>query len=195
MTMTKQNSNWRHLSALMLGLILIAGSHCGPGGGGSMDTNTEVPKGEPPFTPLGQSWVIDNAGVLSPNTIEWGHEALNRLTHDGVAEVILLVQNNVKNPIPYATHYGRWLKLGRTGLSSRGGNNGLVILIRPDAKEKLTFSVGRGLMSFTSVDYGRIFDGEAMDYLNFQNYDQGVRRVISLTDSLLRQIYPPVRKH
>ena len=190
----KRSDNWRYLSVLIVGLVLIAGSRCGSGSSGSMDTNTEVPKGEPPFTPLDQSWVIDNVGVLSPNTIEWGHKVLDRLTQDGVAEVILLVQNNIKDPMPYATHYGRWLKLGRTGLSSRGGNNGLVILIRPDAKEKLTFSVGRGLMNFTSVDYGRIFDSEAMDYLNFQNYDQGVRRVISLTDSLLRQIYPPVSK-
>jgi hypothetical protein len=60
-------------------------------------------------------------------------------------------------------------------------------LIRPDASEKLTVSVGRGLPGFTTVDYGPIMD-EAIEYLNFGNYDKGVMTLIVRTDQVLRAI-------
>lgn len=154
----------------------------------SSDTNTSVPKGDPLFTQLTDSWVIDNVGFLSEETISYGNAVLKKLKEDGIAEVILLVQNGVKHPETYATHYGRWLKLGKKGLSTEGGNNGLVWLIRPDADEKITISVGRGLPKFTSTDYGRIME-ESKDYFNFQNYDQGVTEIIEGTDLMLRSIY------
>ena len=44
-TTMKRSDNWRYLSVLIVGLVLIAGSRCGSGSSGSMDTNTEVPKG------------------------------------------------------------------------------------------------------------------------------------------------------
>jgi len=94
----------------------------------------------------------------------------------GLAEVVILIQSGVKNPVEYTTHYGRWLGLGKKGLSTAGGNNGIVWLIRPDAEEKITISVGRGLPSFTSVDYGQIMEA-AKDYINFNNFDRGVEEI------------------
>lgn len=155
----------------------------------SYDENTEVPKGDPAFTPLANSWIIDNVGVLSKETKDFGYSIFNKLKEDGIAEVVLLVQNGVKHPEDYATHYGRWLKLGRKGLSTEGGNNGLVWLIQPDADEKITISVGRGLPKFTSSDYGKIME-EAKDYFNFHNYDKGVRKIVEGTGGILREIYP-----
>jgi len=71
------------------------------------------PPGDPPFTPLTTSWVIDNARILGAGTIQAGDALCQRLKQDGIAEVVVLVQNGVKHPEDYATHYGRWLGLGR----------------------------------------------------------------------------------
>jgi uncharacterized membrane protein YgcG len=116
-----------------------------------------------------------------------GDAVCERLRTDGVAEVVVVVMTGVKQPEEWATHYGRWLGLGRKGLSGEGGNNGLVWLVRPDAREKLTVSVGRGLPRFTSVDYGRIMD-ESIEYMNFNNYDKGVSRLVTRTDEVLRRV-------
>jgi len=151
------------------------------------DTNDDVPSGDPPFTPLTNSWVIDNEKLLSPDTILQGNAICQNLQDDGVAEVVVLIQTHIKHPEDYATHYGRWLGLGKRGASSSGGNNGIVWLIRPDAKEKLTVSVGRGLPQFTSIDFGRIID-ESIDYINFGNYNSGVLNILSQTNQRLREI-------
>ncbi|MDD4858574.1 MAG: hypothetical protein PHD74_10805, partial [Candidatus Krumholzibacteria bacterium] len=60
-------------------------------------------------------------------------------------------------------------------------------LIRPDAAEKLTVSVGRGLPGFTTVDDSPIMDG-ALEYFNFGNYDKGVLTLVTQTDQVLRKI-------
>jgi hypothetical protein len=60
-------------------------------------------------------------------------------------------------------------------------------MVRPDAKEKLTVSVGRGLPRFTTVDYSPIMNS-ALEYFNFNNYDTGVMTLLSQTDQVLRQI-------
>lgn len=168
-------------------LLLLAG--CGGGGPSSApyDTNTAVPKGDPAFPVLGSSWVIDRAGALSVETIREGDAICQRLQDDRIAEVVVVVMNGVKQPDAWATHYGRWLKLGSRGLSAQGGNNGVVWLIRPDAQEKMTISVGRGLPGFSTVDYGKIMD-EAKDYLNFGNYDKGVSLIAEETDRTLRAL-------
>jgi uncharacterized membrane protein YgcG len=151
------------------------------------DRNVSVPKGDPAFPPLGASWVIDAAGVLSSSVVAEGDAICQKLKEDGIAEVVVVVIDGVKQPEDWATHYGRWLGLGRKGLSTEGGNNGLVWLVRPDAAEKLTVSVGRGLPRFTTVDYGPIID-ETVEYLNFNNYDKGVTTLIARTDQVLRAI-------
>jgi uncharacterized membrane protein YgcG len=151
------------------------------------DKNTSVPKGDPAFPPLTASWVIDKAGVLSDPVIAEGDAICERLKTDGVAEVVVILMNGVKQPEDWATHYGRWLGLGTKGLSTEGGNKGLVWLIRPDAKEKLTISVGRGLPRFSTVDYSSIIDS-AVEYFNFNNYDKGVATLITQTDQVLRKI-------
>ncbi len=167
-------------------LVLALAAACGRNAD-RYDKNVAVPKGDPAFPPLGTSWVIDKAGVLSAPAIAEGDAVCQKLKTDGVAEVVVVVIEGVKQPEDWATHYGRWLGLGKTGLSTEGGNNGLVWLVRPDAPEKLTVSVGRGLPGFTTVDYGPIMD-EALEYFNFNNYDRGVATLIARTDEVLRSI-------
>lgn len=152
------------------------------------DPNTAVPKGDPGFPALTTSWVIDEAGVLSSATISHGDDICQRLQDEGIAEVVVVVIRGVKHPDEWATRYGRWLRLGGKGLSTEGGNNGVVWLIRPDADLRMTVSVGRGLPEFTASDYGQIMD-TAKDYLNFGNFDAGVLRIVEGTDKRLRAIY------
>ena len=160
------------------------------------DTNTRVAKGEPAFTPLGRHWTIDNTNVLDKKTITEADEICQRLQNDGIAEMIVLLQNGVKNPEDYATKYGRWLKLGKRGLATEGGQNGFVWLIRPDADKKMTCSIGRGLPRFTSVDSLAIIE-KAKDYINFNNFDAGVLLLVKETDKKLREVYykPKEEKH
>lgn len=166
-------------------LLVLAG--CGGAKSQAYDPNTAVPKGDPAFPPLGNYWVIDQAGVLSTDTIEQGDAICQRLKDDRIAEVVVVVMKGVKQPDEWATHYGRWLKLGSKGFSTEGGNRGVVWLIRPDAPEKMTISVGRGLPQFTTVDYGAIMD-HAKDYLDFGNYDRGVSVIVQETDQALRRV-------
>ncbi len=84
-----------------------------------------------------------------------------KLKEDGIAEVVVVLIDGVKQPEDWATHYGRWLGLGKKGLSTEGGNNGLVWLIRPDAAEKLTVSVGRGLPSLQPLITDRSLTGRS----------------------------------
>ena len=167
--------------------VLLALTACS-GGSDRYDENISVPKGDPPFPPLTTSWVIDKAGVLSDPVIAAGDAMCEKLKTDGVAEVVVVVITGVKQPEDWATHYGRWLGLGKKGLSTEDGNKGLVWLIRPDAREKLTVSVGRGLPGFTTVDYGPIMDG-TVEYFNFNNYDTGVMTLVTQTDQVLRKIH------
>lgn len=166
--------------------LLVLMTAC-TGSNGRYDKNVSVPKGDPAFPPLTTSWVIDNAGVLSEQVISAGDAICQQLKTDDVAEVVVVLINGVKQPEDWATHYGRWLGLGKKGLSTEGGNKGLVWLIRPDAPEKLTVSVGRGLPRFTTVDYGSIMDS-AIEYFNFGNFDKGVMALVTGTDQVLRSI-------
>lgn len=152
------------------------------------DKNTEVAKGEPVFTALNQYWVIDNAGVLNRETISYCDSILESLKKKGIAETVIIIQNGVKNPSDWVTKYGRWLKLGKKGIAAEGGNRGLVWLIRPDADERLTPSVGRGLPKFTSQDYGEIMN-KSIDYINFNNFDKGVKVLTEETAKKLQAIY------
>jgi uncharacterized membrane protein YgcG len=172
---------------LFLSLMMVFLSACG-GGDTRYDQNTAVPKGDPPFPPLGMSWVIDQAKVLSDSVIAKGDIICQKLKEDGIAEVVVVLINGVKHSEDWATHYGRWLGLGSKGLSVEGGNNGIVWLIRPDAENKMTISVGRGLPKFTSSDYSPIID-RVVEYLNFNNFDKGVMELIMETDQVLREIY------
>lgn len=177
------------LAASLLFLAVIPACDKKESSAGTDEENTSVPKGDPPFTLLGTSWVIDNAGVMDKKVVAQCHAICQKLQDDGVAEVVVLIQPRVKHPADYATHYGRWLKLGGKGLSTEGGNNGLVWLIIPDAAdEKMWYSRGRGLPKLTS---SRLVDvmNKAKDYLNFSNYDRGVLALIEETDKQLREIH------
>lgn len=170
---------------LLIGLIYLGG--CAPTASKPYDANTTVPKGDPAFPPLENFWVIDKAGVLSQAAIDDGDAVCQRLKEDGIAEVVVVIIKGVKQPDLWATHYGRWLKLGSKGYSTEGGNNGVVWLVRPDAKDRITISVGRGLPEFSTVDYGEILD-DAKDYINFNNFDKGVSVIIKETDETLRKV-------
>lgn len=152
------------------------------------DTNMTVPEGDPPFPPLGKFWVIDHERLISDSVIEMSDQLCERLKTDNIAEVVVVVMKGVKQPEMWATHYGRWLGLGKTGPSTEGGNRGLVWLIRPDANLKLTISVGRGMPDFTSADYVPMMK-RAAEYFNFGNYDKGILTLLKDTDSVLRRIY------
>ena len=78
--------------------------------------------------------------------------------------------------------------MGRKGLSTEGGNNGVVWLVRPDADEKMTYSIGRGLPGFTTNERVDIMN-KAKEYFDFQNCDQGVIVLVQETDRVLRAIY------
>jgi uncharacterized membrane protein YgcG len=174
----------RSVWVILLAFVLAGCQRAAP----PYDPNTEVPKGDPKFPALTTSWIIDEAGVLSPATISEGDRICQKLQDDGIAEVAVVVIRGVKHPEEWATHYGRWLRLGRKGLSTEGGNNGVVWLIRPDAELRETISVGRGLPKFTVSDYGAIMD-DAKDYLNFNNFDGGVLKIVRETDKRLRELY------
>jgi len=188
------HSGMRHSrAALIISLVVAVAAMlpaCGKkkSGRGGTDTNVSVPKGDPPFTVLTDSWVVDNAGVMEPDVIQEAHRICQKLQDDGIAEVVVLIQDGVKHPSDYATHYGRWLGLGKKGLSTEGGNNGLVWLIRPDADEKMTYSIGRGLPKLTSGHMVDIMNA-AKEYLNFNNYDTGVLELVRRTDEQLRSLY------
>lgn len=171
-------------------LLLLFGGSCNQQGNPwkGIDENKEVPGGDPAFTPLAKSWVIDNAHVLSQETIQAGDAICENLKQDGIAEMVVIVQKGVKHPEDYATHYGRWLGLGKATAAVEGGQNGLVWLIRPDAELKVTPSRGRGLPKFTASDATEVID-KARDFLNFNNFDKGVIVIIRETDKKLREIY------
>lgn len=154
----------------------------------SLDENASVPSGDPPFTPLKDLWVIDNAGVMDKATIAQCSRICQHLKDTGVAEMVVLIQNGVKHPADYATHYGRWLKLGKKGLSGQGGNNGVVWLLRPDANEKMTYSIGRGLPRLTSAYMVDVMN-KAKEYFNFNNYNSGVSIIVEETSRTLFELY------
>jgi uncharacterized membrane protein YgcG len=176
----------------MLALAFALLSGCG-GGPADDSSKAAVPSGDPPFPALTTSWVIDSAKVMTPAVVQEASAVCQRLQDDGVAEAVVLVEAGVKHPADYATHYGRWAKLGKKGLAGEGAQNGLVWLIRPDAPEKMTYSVGAGLPRLTS---GRLVDimNAAKEYFNFNNYDEGVRVLVRETDRTLRDLYGKNRK-
>jgi uncharacterized membrane protein YgcG len=179
--------NVRLLMILVTLVMIAAGSGSCKRHEDSVDENVSVPIGDPPFTQLSDSWVIDNVGVMDKATLTECSRICQHLQDAGIAEMVVLIQNGVKHPADYATHYGRWLKLGKKGLSGEGGNNGVVWLIRPDANEKMTYSIGRGLPRLTS---GHMVDvmNKAKEYLNFNNYDNGVSVIVEETSKKLFEL-------
>jgi len=177
-------SRW---GVVVLVCCLLAVAGCSKDGGAT-DENVSVPSGDPAFTAIGDSWVIDNANVMSREAVGQASSVCQGLQDSGLAEVVVLVQNGVKHPADYATHYGRWLKLGKKGLSGEGGNNGIVWLIRPDANDKMTYSIGRGLPKLTS---GHMVDimNKASEYFNFGNYDMGVSVIVNETSKTVNELY------
>lgn len=186
----KRRKRMNKYRPLLLTLLVIALALVGCSGKSNspQDKNVAVPKGDPDFPSLGQYWVIDRVGVVSDKTIDSGDIICQKMKEDGVAEVVVVIMVGIKNPEEWATHYGRKLGLGRKGTAAEGGNRGIVWLIRPDADERMTISVGRGLPKFTSSDYAKIMEG-ARDYIYFNNFDKGVMYIIRETDRRVRELY------
>ena len=177
------------MKKIIFASLLLAFCCCNSDESSNMDSlNADVPKGDPAFTPLTTSWVIDKPEVMDEKYVSQCHSICKKLQDDGIAEMVVLIQNGVKHPADYSTHYGRFLKLGKKGQSTQGGNNGIVWLIRPDAEEKMTYSIGRGLPLLTSDRMVDIIN-KAKDYINFNNYDSGVLSIVQETDKTLRGLY------
>lgn len=176
-------------AAIALTLVILSTGCSRRNPWAAYDPNADEPPGEPAFTSLGKSYVIDNAHVLSEKTIAEGDAICRKLQADGVAEMVVLVQTGVHHPEDYATHYGRWLRLGKPAPADQGGQNGFVWLVRPDAAERMTFSVGRGLPQFSAVDGGEVTE-RAKDFFAFNNFDMGVLTLIKETDKKLRAACP-----
>ncbi|MFA6437508.1 MAG: TPM domain-containing protein [Candidatus Paceibacterota bacterium] len=183
--------NKKYVVFLLMAILFLTA--CNSNQGGQDAGNVSIPEGCPPFTHLGQYWVIDNANVLNLSTIVYADAIFQKLKQDGIAEIVVLIQPGVKDSalLTYATHYGRWLGLGKTGPSSLGGNNGIVYLIVPELESKLTIEPGRGMFKFTISDFGPIVERVAMDFLNYGDYDGGVKTLADETDRVLREIYKP----
>ena len=150
------------------------------------DQNKELPPGEPDFPPQKVYGIVDPHNVLSQQAEEESFAIIDKLKQDGIAEVTVLVQLNVSDPDTYANTYGRFIELGE-----KGKNNGLVWLIRPDVspeKNRITVAPGRGLPKLTATDTRQIME-QALDYINFGNYDRGVVELIKGTDRKLREKY------
>lgn len=152
-----------------------------------IDPNAEVPSGDPAFPSQREYGIRDPSHILSDQTVAGANEILEQLNDDGIAQVAVLIQNNVHHPEDYATHYGRYIGLGQIGK-----DNGLVYLIRPDVdpqEGRITVSIGRGLPKFTAIDAHQIMNEAAMDYINIGDYDNGILNLLKSTDKRLREIY------
>lgn len=170
---------------MVLILMVMVVSNLGCMSESKYDTNVEVPAGDPAFPPGNVYGIVDPKHILAEETIGICMPILEKLKREGIAEVVVLVQPEVKHPADYATHYGRYI-----GLGEKGKNNGLVWLIRPDVspeENRMTCSIGRGLPRFTSSDAGEVMRAAA-DPINFGNYDLGVIRLVQETDRKLRQM-------
>ncbi len=106
---------------------------------------------------------------------------------DGYAvEEAVLIQEKVKQPEDYATHYGRYI-----GLGEKDKNNGLVWLIRPDVRpedNRITYSVGRGLPRLTSSDLLEVML-QASAPINSGDFGNGALILVRGTDRKIREIY------
>jgi hypothetical protein len=153
------------------------------------EQNIELPTGEPAFQAMGNSWVVDNAHVLSSQTVKQADSLLNRLKDEGLAEVVILVQNGVKsNPVHYAAKYGRFLRLGDSLMNTQGGNRGLVWLIRPDGETKLSVAPGDGLADLTTQDLSEIAIA-ARSSIYSNDFNSGVLKIAAGTDKKIRELY------
>jgi len=178
------------LTALLILLLLIPAG-CGKKEGEARsrygDRHYEVPEGDPAFPELNpECWVMDLAGVMDDAAQKELHNTLiTDMYNKKLCQVVVLLINKVHHPEEYANAYGRWVGLGEEGRSSEGGQNGLVYLIRPDAKEgKISWAIGTGLPQFTANDAYDVAK-KAGDAIYFNNYDLGVRILLEETRKVL----------
>lgn len=153
------------------------------------DENVEVPPGDPQFPKLGRYWVVDPEGLVDLPAVQAADETLEALRADGLAETVIVIRRNVKHPVEWSTHYGRWLMLGERGGARK--NNGLVFLIIPDAPQeagRVWYSIGRGLPRLTSSDMAPLLE-EAASYANAGDLDGAVISIARNIDDILRKIY------
>ena len=154
--------------------------------GGPPSADAAVPAGDPSFPTFTGSWIIDTTNnTLSTDVVTQTNTVLQKLRDDGIAEIVIVVVTDVKQPELWATHFGRNIKLGDSET-----NNGIVYLMRPDApkNERIIYSIGRGLPEFTS---GRVTDAvqQASDAANAGDYNAAALSLVQGTDVMLRQIH------
>lgn len=175
----------------MIALVVVLLVACDDNTTIERDPHDAVPEGDPAWPAFGDHWVIDVAGLVTGDTTAEVDAICDSLQYEGLAEVVILVINGVNHPEDYATRYGRHIDLGESGLSSEGGNNGIVWLIRPDVDpsqgKRIYYSVGRGLPGLTSSHLTDIMDAVA-DPLAFSNFDLAVLTLIKETEQTLREL-------
>lgn len=182
---------YRPIFLLMCSLMFMAVACTGGSEQKGYDAGKiHVPAGDPGFPKFGQynSWVIDVSGKVSKQSIDRVNSIFDKLQDEKIAEVVIVVIDSVKHPDQWATNFGRSIGLGSAGLSTEGGNNGLVWLVRPDAQQRLTVSVGRGLPKLTSDHCYQIML-KAKEFINFNNFSRGAEVLAEETDRVLREIY------
>ncbi len=163
-------------------LLLLAACSSGP----AVDPNDAPPGGDPPFPPGNYYGIVDPHHYLDPAAVYSSLSIIDGLQRDGLAEVVVLVQEQVKRPEDYATHYGRYIDLGE-----KDRNNGLVWLIRPDVPpedNRITYSVGRGLPRLTSTDLVPVMM-QAAPAIDSGAFGDGVLTLVKGTDETIRRIY------
>ncbi len=168
------------VTAIVFLCLIIACRNSDSGG----DADASVPKGDPQFPAMGTSRIIDHEQMLSDSVVAFSDQVLRKLKTDGIAEVVIVVINGVKQQELWAAHYGRRLGMGK----DTPGNHSIVWLICPDARLKLTISIDTSRTKLTSDDYVPMMKQTAM-LLNSGNYSEGVLTLTRSTDSVLRHVY------
>lgn len=151
---------------------------------GAQDSPDSVPPGDPAFPSFTGNWVVDQTGSVSLEFIAEANRIFGQLQTEGVAEIFVLIINEVNHPEQYATRLGRHLKLGHEDL-----DNGLVYLIRPNApaNQRIIYSVGRGLTGFTSQKVTEA-TSRASTLANEGRFSLALQALAGDTYSILRQL-------
>lgn len=124
-----------------------------------------------PVPPMPDTYVLDEAGVLSDFTEEQLNAQLEQFETETSTQIVVVTLDNLLGyPIETVS-----LEIGRRwGVGQEEFDNGVVFLIAPN-EELARIEVGRGLEGIMpdTVAY-RILDGVAIPYFKEGNYDQGV---------------------
>lgn len=171
--------NHRLLLIVLLVVIAFVGCTSVP------EDQIGVPEGDPPFPVFTGEYIIDWTRQIPRETLVEANAILQQLRDEGIAEVFILVTNDITHPEQYATRMGRALELG-----DEETDNGLVYLLRPDAPtdQHIIYSVGRGLTGYTQIQVTEA-SAEASTLANQQEVGAALLSLVQGTDEQLRKLH------